>query len=143
MGAPKLIYFSSVTENTKIFVEQLPFDSVRIPLRNSDPEVFATEPYVLVVPTYGGGRDEALVPKQVMKFLRLKENREFCIGVIGAGNINFGAKYAAAGDLLAGKLGVPMLARFELRGMQSDVVAIAEGLSTNWSKLLELRSAAA
>jgi protein involved in ribonucleotide reduction len=139
MERPKLIYFSSVTENTKIFVEQLEFESTRIPLRNSDPEVLATSPYVLVIPTYGGGRDEALVPKQVMKFLRLKENRDFCVGVIGGGNILFGDKYAAAADLLGGRLGVPVLARFEIRGMKSDVVAITKGLNENWTKLLELR----
>lgn len=139
MHKPKLIYFSSATENTKVFVEQLEFQSTRLPLFSKDPEVIASEPYVLVLPTYGGGRDEALVPKQVMKFLRHKENRDLCVGVIGSGNINFGDKYAAAADSIGGKLGVPVLARFELRGMRSDVESITEGLIKNWSKLLELR----
>lgn len=139
MSTPKLIYFSSVTENTKSFVEQLEFPNLRLPLRVRDPEVLASEPYVLVVPTYGGGRDEALVPKQVMKFLSVKQNRELCVGVIGGGNILFGDKYAAAADLLAGRLGVPVLARFEIRGMKSDLDHVTRGLNENWSKLLELR----
>lgn len=139
MGSPKLIYFSSVTENTKVFVEQLSFESKRLPLKNSDPEVIAVGPYVLVVPTYGGGKDEALVPKQVMKFLRLKENRELCVGIIGSGNINFGEHYAAAADLLSKNLGVPVLARFEIRGMNSDLESVTKGLNENWEKLLELR----
>lgn len=138
-GVPKLIYFSSVTENTKVFVERLPFDSVRLPLRSSDDPVIPTEPYVLVVPTYGAGRNESLVPKQVIRFLKSPEHRRLCIGVIGAGNINFGESYAAAADLLSSKLQVPVLARFELRGMKSDVDSITQGLKNNWEKLLELR----
>lgn len=138
-STPHLIYFSSVTENTKIFVEQLEFEHTRLPLRAADEAVVADQPYVLVVPTYGGGRDEALVPKQVMRFLKDPEHRRLCIGIIGAGNLNFGDKYAAAADLLSSKLHVPVLARFELRGMKSDRDTITQGLKNNWEKLLEMR----
>lgn len=139
MGIPLIIYFSSITENTKTFIERLPFANERIPLRIKDLDVVATKPYVLATPTYGGGRDEALVPKQVMRFLSRKENRELCIGIIGGGNRLFGAHYALAADHLSKRLGVPVLARFEVRGMLSDVNYVTKGLSENWDNLLALR----
>lgn len=51
-----LVYFSSVSENTHRFVEKLkwPEDRVtRIPLHG---RIEVNEPYVLILPTYGGGR---------------------------------------------------------------------------------------
>ncbi len=137
---PRIVFFSSVTENTRIFVEQLAIAAERLPLRPGDDELQVAYPYVLFVPTYGAGRGEASVPPQVKKFLKNPEHRKFCIGVIGAGNLNFGEKYAAAGDVVAAKLGVPVLARFELRGTKSDVEKISNGIRENWEKLLTLRS---
>ena len=48
----KLVYFSSVSENTLRFVEKLELPATRIPLRE---RIEVDEPYVLVLPTYGGG----------------------------------------------------------------------------------------
>ncbi|MDP9165426.1 MAG: class Ib ribonucleoside-diphosphate reductase assembly flavoprotein NrdI, partial [Actinomycetota bacterium] len=47
-----LVYFSSVSENTHRFVEKLELPAIRIPLRE---RIEVDEPYVLVLPTYGGG----------------------------------------------------------------------------------------
>lgn len=51
-----IVYFSSVSENTHRFVEKLELPATRIPIlgRIQDPD-FVREPYVLVLPTYGGG----------------------------------------------------------------------------------------
>ena len=57
----------------------------------------ATEPYVLVLPTYGGTGGEGSVPKQVIRFLNDPQNRQLIRGVIGAGNTNF------RGQLLHGR----------------------------------------
>lgn len=125
---PQIIYFSSVTENTKHLVDALPYDSQRIPLRRTDPEVHADAPYLLFVPSYGGGEDDSAVPKQVIKFLNEKANRDLCLGIVAAGNMNFGAHYCIAGRIIEQKLGVPTFYRFELRGMPGDAERIEEGV---------------
>lgn len=125
---PRIVYFSSVTENTKHLVDKLPFEAQRIPLRRTEEPLWVAEPYVLFVPSYGGGAENTAVPKQVIKFLNEKENRDLCLGVIAAGNMNFGAHYCIAGRIIQEKLTVPLFFRFELRGMPGDLERIEEGL---------------
>jgi protein involved in ribonucleotide reduction len=50
----------------------------------------ATEPFVLLAPTYGDGDDGGAVPKEVVKFLNVEGNRNFIRGVIAAGNTKIG-----------------------------------------------------
>jgi protein involved in ribonucleotide reduction len=70
----RLVYFSSVSGNTARFVEKLGQDADRIPLLPSEPFLHADGPYVLVLPTYGGGNGHGAVPKQVIKFLNDEHN---------------------------------------------------------------------
>lgn len=128
-----VVYFSSVSENTKRFVEKLGLPTVRIPLRTDEAEKFShLQSSVLVVPTYGSGDDKTTVPKQVIKFLNNPENRKHIKGVIAAGNTNFGASYGLAGDIVAAKLGVPLIYRVELLGTPDDVVEVKERLEKLW-----------
>ena len=53
-----VVYFSSTSENTRRFVEKLGVDAQRIPLRASEPALGVDRPYVLIVPTYGGGNGQ-------------------------------------------------------------------------------------
>ena len=132
---PAIVYFSSVTENTKRFVERVGYPSQRIPLRSTHAPLQVDHDYVLVVPTYGGGNVRGAVPKQVIKFLNDETNRSHCRGVISAGNTNFGKAYCIAGDIVSQKVGVPHLYRFELLGTPEDVVKVQEGLKEFWSKI--------
>ena len=126
---PHVIFFSSVSENTRRFVEQLGFEATRIPLRPSrDGMLLANHPYVLIVPTYGGGNLKTAIPKQVRDFLNVPANRALLRGVITAGNTNFGDAYCAAGPMIAAKCGVPELYRFELLGTQRDLEIVRCGL---------------
>ncbi|PVU83128.1 class Ib ribonucleoside-diphosphate reductase assembly flavoprotein NrdI [Cellulomonas sp. WB94] len=129
-----LVYFSSVSENTRRFVERLGFDAHRIPLTPKQPFLKVHEPYVLVVPTYGGGNEGGAVPRQVVKFLNDEDNRSHLRGVIAAGNTNFGAAYCIAGDIVAAKCQVPYLYAFELLGTNEDVIRVREGLRTFWQR---------
>ncbi|MFD5653990.1 class Ib ribonucleoside-diphosphate reductase assembly flavoprotein NrdI [Streptomyces sp. NPDC127039] len=130
-----LVYFSSVSENTRRFVEKLALPATRIPLhprREGMPQV--TEPYVLITPTYGGGERAGAVPKQVIRFLNVEANRLLLRGVIASGNTNFGADYCLAGRVISAKCRVPELYRFELLGTDRDVRAVREGLQEFWTR---------
>ncbi len=129
-----LVYFSSTSENTKRFVDKLGIEADRIPLYAKDEPLKVDEPYVLVVPTYGGGNHGGAVPKQVIKFLNDEHNRSLIRGVISAGNTNFGRAYCIAGDIVAQKCHVPHLYKFELFGTPDDVNAVREGLEDLWTQ---------
>lgn len=131
MSAP-LVYFSSVSGNTERFVRSLGHDSSKIPLYLKDDPLQVDQPYVLVLPTYGGGTVKSAVPKQVIRFLNDVDNRSLIRGVIGAGNTNFGQAYCLAADVVAHKCNVPVLYRFEVFGTPDDVQAVDEGLESFW-----------
>ncbi|WP_353808701.1 class Ib ribonucleoside-diphosphate reductase assembly flavoprotein NrdI [Agromyces sp. SYSU T00194] len=132
-----LVYFSSVSGNTHRFIEKLGREAARIPLYPSDEPLVADEPYVLVLPTYGGGNGAGAVPKQVIRFLNDPHNRSLIRGVIAAGNTNFGSGYCIAGDIIAEKCGVPFLYKLELFGTPDDVSAVNEGLDAFWTMQLQ------
>ncbi|MBB5830505.1 class Ib ribonucleoside-diphosphate reductase assembly flavoprotein NrdI [Brachybacterium aquaticum] len=127
-----LVYFSSVSGNTKRFVEKLGMPADRIPLRPTDEPLVADEEFVLVVPTYGGGNGRGAVPKQVIKFLNDERNRKLIRGVISAGNTNFGEAYCLAGDIISAKCKVPHMYKFELFGTPRDVTRVHDGLEEFW-----------
>ncbi|MBT0565496.1 class Ib ribonucleoside-diphosphate reductase assembly flavoprotein NrdI [Williamsia sp. CHRR-6] len=141
--APLIVYFSSISENTHRFVRKLDLPAVRIPVTHRDGGVdgfTVDEPFVLITPTYGGGKPSeagndpihangGFVPKQVIKFLNNPDNRSLLRGVIAAGNTNFGAEFAHAGDVIAAKCQVPYLYRFELMGTADDVDRVRRGLA--------------
>ena len=135
-----VVYFSSVTNNTHRFVEKLGLPSARIPMRKKDPELIVDEPYILIVPTYGGGvsmRGEPPKPVsvQVIRFLNNKHNRDLIRGVIASGNLNFGPDYCTAGNLISAKCKVPFLYRFELLGTPDDVDNVRNGIINNAERL--------
>ncbi len=128
-----VVYFSSVSENTKRFVDKLGVKTVRIPLKTEEAAEFVHDKdSVLVVPTYGGGNEGGTVPKQVIKFLNNPENRKHIKAVIAGGNTNFGEHFCRAGDVVAQKLGVPVLYRFEITGTPEDVNEVKERLARLW-----------
>lgn len=138
MSSCSLVYFSSVSENTHRFVQKLGIAATRIPLHGS---IEVDQPYVLMLPTYGGGRATSnssdirgggYVPKRVIAFLNNERNRALLRGVIAAGNTNFGAEFCYAGEVVSRKCAVPYLYRFELMGTDEDVQAVRAGLADFW-----------
>lgn len=133
--SPNLVFFSSVSENTRRFVEHLERPAVRIPLRpRREGRIRVSPPFVLVVPTYGGGDHAGAVPKQVIDFLNDPANRSLIRGVITAGNTNFGEHYCIAGPVISAKCRVPELYRFELLGTQRDIDVVNAGLTRFWDQ---------
>ncbi|TFC82914.1 class Ib ribonucleoside-diphosphate reductase assembly flavoprotein NrdI [Cryobacterium sinapicolor] len=129
-----IVYFSSTSGNTHRFIEKLGRPAARIPIYPRDEPLQVSEPYVLVVPTYGGGDSKGAVPKQVVKFLNDERNRSLIRGVIGAGNTNFGTGYCLAGDIIAQKCKVPHMFRFEVFGTPDDVRIVHDGLESFWKQ---------
>lgn len=128
-----LVYFSTKSENTHRFVGKLGLPAQRIPIDSSE-ELQVSEPFILIVPTYGGGQAKGAVPKQVIHFLNNVENRNNLRGVIAAGNTNFGEGFGLAGDIISAKCKVPFLYRFELLGTAEDVDQVKNGLERFWTR---------
>lgn len=128
-----VVYFSSASENTARFIKNchLPeagLNVYRIPLRPKSAPLVVHEPFVIVVPTYGGGDISKALPPQVRHFLNDRGNRRLLRGVIASGNTNFGDAFCAAGDVIAAKCHVPFLYSFELTGTPEDMRKVREGL---------------
>jgi protein involved in ribonucleotide reduction len=126
-----IVYFSNYSGNTKRFVEKIndgSFTDYRIPIDSRDSCAYPvpTAPYILFVPTYGGGSERSAIPRQVRKFLNVPENRDLLRGVVGLGNTNFGEHFCKAAELISQKTGVPIIARVEIFGTPDDVTKVKE-----------------
>lgn len=125
-----IVYFSNYSGNTKRFVERLnENDAIRIPIDRGARGITVDRPYVLLVPTYGGGEGRAAIPRQVRAFLNVRENRALLRGVVGFGNTNFGEHFCKAADLISAKTGVPVIAKVEIFGTDDDVNKVKERLT--------------
>jgi protein involved in ribonucleotide reduction len=130
----RLIYYSSTSGNTHRFVEKLGMPGLRLPVDAASEPPLESEPFILVLPTYGGSDGKGVVPKPVIRFLNVEANRSLIRGVIGAGNTNFGTDFCRAGTVVAQKCAVPLLYRFELLGTDEDVVNVRKGLDLFWTR---------
>ncbi|MGQ6022150.1 class Ib ribonucleoside-diphosphate reductase assembly flavoprotein NrdI, partial [Serratia sp. IR-2025] len=105
-----------------------------IPPPGARSKLLMEHPFILIVPSYGGGSAVGAVPIQVIRFLNVPQNRSYLRGVIAAGNTNFGAAYGIAGDIIAKKCQVPFLYRFELLGTTQDVENVRQGVTAFWQR---------
>jgi protein involved in ribonucleotide reduction len=131
----EIVYFSNYSGNTKRFIEKLAFEAHRIPIKDESEPLLLTTDCVLFVPTYGGGNENQTVPRQVVKFLNVPENRDKIRGVVGFGNTNFGTHYCRAAEIVSAKLDVPLLARVEIFGTSDDVSTVTERIKRLWTAI--------
>ncbi|WP_313053996.1 class Ib ribonucleoside-diphosphate reductase assembly flavoprotein NrdI [Atlantibacter hermannii] len=129
----QLVYFSSRSENTHRFIQRLGLPALRIAI-DGKASLKVDQPYILVVPSYGGGETKGEVPRQVIQFLNDEGNRALLRGVIAAGNRNFGDAFCRAGDVIAQKCQVPCLYRFELMGTMRDIENVRKGVNKFWQR---------
>lgn len=122
-----MVYFTTESKNTQHFIEHLDLPSRQITGLEGDFLKMDT-PYILVFPTYGGGKVKGSVPKPVVDFIRDKDNLHYIIGIIGSGDRNYGEDYCLGARLLAEKLKVPLLYKYEIRGTKEDIKTIREGV---------------
>lgn len=130
-----IVYFSNYSGNTKKLVDKLGATSHRIPIKwDAEEPLLVDTDCVLFVPTYGGGSEGHAVPRQVVKFLNILENRDRVKAVVGTGNTNFGSHYCRAAEIVAAKLGVPVLYRVEITGTSEDLLELNTRMEKLWSK---------
>ena len=125
----KIVYFSGASGFTHRFVERLGAPAVRLPLHKNEPIPIMDEPYLLIVPTYGIGTPQTAVPPPVKKFIQEEQNAKNCLAVIGSGNTNFGGNYCLGAFLVARRLKVPVIYKFELLGTEEDQQAVSRILT--------------
>ena len=132
---PLTVYYSSPSGNPDRFVNKIGLPNIRIPMSMKDECPIIDQPYVLISPCYGNDDGSNAVPKQVIRFLNNSSNREMLRGVIGAGNRNFGDRFAYAADVISKKCNVPLLYKFELSGTPTDVIKVKQGMKKLWESL--------
>lgn len=131
-----IVYFSSISNNTHRFMQKLDCRSTRLPIDLNEEVPLINEPFVLLTPTYAGGRGlvKGAVPTQVKNFLNIEQNRKNCKAVIASGNTNFADTYCLAGDIISSKLNIPYLYKFELLGTKKDVEEVNRIVTEFWEK---------
>jgi protein involved in ribonucleotide reduction len=130
----EIVYFSNYSGNTERLVKKFDVPSTRIPIKwDEESPLVVDKDYVLFVPTYGGGNEFHTVPRQVVKFLNIPQNREYIRGVVGIGNTNFGEHYCKAAEIVSAKTGAPLLYRVEISGTPDDVEQVTERMTRLWT----------
>lgn len=126
-------FWSSSTRNTETIANKLATPTTRIGQEPVDDYT------VLMTPTFDQPRLGDCIPRPVRTWLG--HNGQWVIGVIGTGNLNFGADYCRAAHDISDCLGVPVLYRAELMGTPTDIDAIDTGVQQHWEELVRLRRA--
>lgn len=111
------VYYSSMTGNVRRFIGKTGLEAVEI--QSADTEV-VHDYFVFVTYTIGIGQ----VPPLVSEFL--KNNRQKIIGVASSGNKLWGRNFANAGVIISKEFDVPLMLKFELGGLASDVIKFKE-----------------
>ncbi|TVY10001.1 class Ib ribonucleoside-diphosphate reductase assembly flavoprotein NrdI [Paenibacillus cremeus] len=113
-----IVVWDSRTGNVERFVNKLE-GIEKVKIHN---DIIVDEPFVLITYTTGMGK----VPQSTLDFL--EHNHQHMLGVACSGNRNWGDSYARAADIISQKYNVPILLRFELSGLSSDVNSLMERL---------------
>lgn len=110
------IVYESKTGNVKRFCDKLSAFGLPVYSIEEAPD----EPFVLITYTTLMG----MTPMKTDIFLM--ERYKDCKGVAASGNRNWGDLFAKAADNISSLYGIPVLHKFELSGLQSDVDKLIE-----------------
>lgn len=103
--------------NVKSFVDKLDMQAINI-----DEIEEVNEPYILISPTIGQGQ----VPYKVLEFLNRGDNGKYLRGVASSGNRIFKGNYGRCADIISNMFKVPIILKFELKGVKGDVIKFKE-----------------
>lgn len=143
----RILYFS-VSGNTRAFVKKLlayskvqkevSSDNLLVDVMEiTDQSHFNEEnnPFVAFVPTYldgGNGQDNGtneIMTNTLGEYIEYKDNGLKCLGIVGSGNKNFNWQYCLTAKQYAEKFSVPLIADYELRGTEADIIRIYDCLN--------------
>lgn len=150
------ILYISISGNTRSFVARMQALSEQKHAKNPDFPIIQSkeihdnsfdeaiaEPFFAIVPTYleGGNGvdngDQEILTEALREYIAFENNADFCLGIIGSGNKNFGYQYCLTAKQYSQQFDTPLLADFELRGNNSEIAAIYEKLVTEWKKVAQ------
>ncbi len=138
-----LVYIS-LSGNTESFVKRLTtflqFQSdlqveqvhVKDLVKEDIPFYELDAPFVAFLPTYlegGNGVDNGdveILTNPLGDFIAYGENADKCLGIVGSGNRNFNNQYCLTAKQYSERFGFPVLANFELRGLQNDIERVGK-----------------
>ena len=110
----RYIYYDSKTGNVERFINKLrPLKSWVFIKVNDD--VIAENKGHLVTFTTNFGE----IPLNTQNFI--EKNKDKLLSVSSSGNMNWGKLYALAADKISEKYNIPILLKFELSGLNSDI----------------------
>jgi nrdI protein len=121
----KIVYIS-LTGNTQTFVDRLGFPSLNLNDNTVYTEV--NNPYIIIAPTY-----DKEVTDIFNEFLEIGNNKQYCKGVVGCGNINFAELYCFTAKDLNRDYNIPLLHMMEYFGNDNDlkkIKGVVESLGT-------------
>lgn len=117
----EILYYSQ-TGNVKRFVEKLR-NELPFPIHDILEKPITHTSYILITPTTGFGQ----VPGPVRLFL--EQNQMYIRGVVGSGNRNWADSFCQAAVTISETHNVPLIHKFELNGMPSDVIKVKETIT--------------
>ncbi|MDF2721429.1 MAG: nrdI [Paenibacillus sp.] len=121
-----MIAFASRTGNVRYIVSRLDLPAVQI-----EEDRVLTHSFLLFTYTDGFGD----VPGEVSRFMQ--RNGANCRGVIVSGNSNFGhSVFGAAGEKIARQWKIPLVRKFDLRGIPEDYTAVQQYYESAFQKEL-------
>ena len=96
-------------------------------------------PFIILCPSFDQPRG-GFTPKPVEKFL--EQHGHWLVGVLGAGNLNFGEHFCQAAKDISAQHNVPVLHRIDIMGNENDYEVIDRGVKQHWGTLLNMKGLA-
>lgn len=146
---PIRILYCSISGNTRNFISKLTTyadtqrqhdatapNIIGIEITDLTPLAAETTPYFVCVPTYltgGNGIDNGvteLMTNSLGEYITYQDNATYVKGIIGSGNRNFNEQYILTAKRYASETNSSVVADYELRGTQTDVIRIYATLRT-------------
>lgn len=120
------IVYISLTGNTQTFVDRLGFPALNL----NDNTVYTeiNNPYIIIAPTY-----DKEVTEIFNEFLEIGNNKQYCKGIVGCGNMNFAELYCFTAKDLSRDYNIPLLHMMEYFGNNNDlkkIKGVVESLGT-------------
>lgn len=109
-----LVVYYTLTGNVRRFVKRLDMDSLELSKSNLLTQV--NENHIVIAPTYD---DE--ITDIISEFIDYKNNKQYLIGFVGSGNLNFDNNYVFNAKDLSKKYNKRLIYSFEYSGTDTDI----------------------